>query len=345
MRTPAEDGFFMPAEWHPHSRCWMAWPVREEIWGDRLDEAREAYVEVARAIARFEPVTMIAPSDQLAEVSVQLGSGIGCLPLDLDDSWARDTGPTFVIDGRGGLAGVDWGFNAWGGLYPEHAADAALAERLLVHLELPRYRAPLIAEGGALHSDGEGTLLAVESTLVNDNRNPGKSRDEVEALLKAYTGAETVIWLPEGLIDDETDGHVDNVACFAAPGRVISLAPGEESEENHARLTRNLEILREATDARGRTLEVVELPLPKPKKKADGTRLTLSYVNFYLPNGGVVLPAFDDPADDKAMEILKTCFPGRELVQLPALPILQGGGGIHCITQQQPEPGATEAAD
>jgi agmatine deiminase len=342
MRTPADDGFFMPAEWHPHSRCWMAWPIREPVFGERLEEAREAYVEVAKAIARFEPVTMIAPSEHMAEVSVRLGSGIGCLPLDHSDSWTRDTAPTFVIDGKGGLAGVDWGFNAWGELYPDHGADARLAENLLGHLGVPRYAAPLIAEGGAIHSDGEGTLLAVEETLVNDNRNPGKSRDEIEAALKAHTGAEVVIWLPRGLLEDETDGHVDNVACFAAPGKVVSLAPGDEGEENRDLLAANLEILRGATDARGRALEIVELPLPKPKKKADGTRLTLSYVNFYLANGGLILPAFEDPADDKAYGILEDLFPDREIVQIPVLPILHGGGGIHCITQQQPETGGGE---
>jgi agmatine deiminase len=338
MSTPADDGFFMPAEWHPHSRCWMAWPVRESVWGEGLDAACEAYVEVAQAIARFEPVTMLAPSDYVADVSVRVGPGVGCLPMAHSDSWTRDTAPTFVIDGKGGLAGVDWGFNAWGGLYPDHGDDAALAAGLLDHLDVARYQAPLIAEGGALHSDGEGTLLAVEATLVNDNRNPGKSRAEVEALLKAYTGAKTVIWLPEGLKDDETDGHVDNVACFAAPGKVLALAPGDAEEENHARLKTNLEVLRAATDAQGRSLEVVELPLPKPKHKADGTRLTLSYINFYLPNGGLVLPAFEDSADEKAYSILEDVFPDRELVQIPALPILQGGGGIHCITQQQPKP-------
>ena len=337
MPTPADDGFFMPAEWHPHSRCWMAWPVREAVWGEGFDDARDAYVEVAKAIARFEQVTMITPSEQLAEVSVELGAGIGCLPLAISDSWTRDTAPTFLVNDRGAVAGVDWTFNAWGGLYPDHQADAALAENLLTYLKLPRYQAPLVTEGGALHSDGAGTLLAVEATLVNDNRNPGRSRDEIETLLTAYTGARTVIWLPEGLIGDETDGHVDNLACFAAPGRVVALPPGDESDENHARLSRNLEILRAATDAEGRRLEVAELPLPKPRRKADGSPLTLSYVNFYLPNGGVVLPAFDDPADDKALEILEDCFPDRELVQIPALPILQGGGGIHCITQQQPE--------
>lgn len=345
MPTPADDGFFMPAEWHPHSRCWMAWPVREAVWGEGFDEARDAYVEVAKAIARFEQVTMITPSEQLAEVSVELGAGIGCLPLAISDSWTRDTAPTFLVNDQGAVAGVDWRFNAWGGLYPDHQADAALAENLLSYLKLPRYQAPLVTEGGALHSDGAGTLLAVEATLVNNNRNPGRSRDEIETLLKAYTGARTVIWLPEGLIGDETDGHVDNVACFAAPGRVVTLAPGDDGDENHARLSRNLEVLRAATDAEGRRLEIAELPLPKPRRKADGSRLTLSYVNFYLPNGGVVLPAFDDPADDRALEILEDCFPDRELVQIPALPILRGGGGIHCITQQQPDSAAKSAGE
>jgi agmatine deiminase len=315
----------------------MAWPCREEVWGDHLEDARAAYADVARAIARFEPVTMIADPAFAADVTLKCGSGVTCMPADLDDSWFRDSGPSFVIDGRGGLAGVDWIFNAWGRRYRPYDRDAAIAETLLERLSVPRYAAPLVAEGGGIHVDGEGTLIAVEETLINDNRNPGKDKAAVEEILKAYTGTRKVIWLTGGLQDDETDGHVDNVACFVRPGVVAVLSTDDREDGNYAALAANRDTLRAETDAAGRPLEVVEIPQAKARWADNGERLSLSYINFYLPNGGVVLPAFDDPADDVAYDVLESLFPDRELVQVPALDIVRGGGGIHCITQQQPK--------
>jgi len=336
MTTPADDGFFMPAEWVPHSRCWMAWPCREGLWGDRIEEVRDAYAEVAQAIARFEPVTMVVNPESVAEVSIKCGSGVAVLPLPHDDSWLRDSGPTFLIDGFGNLAATDWVFNSWGERFKPFDKDAALAAALLEHLGIDRYACPLVTEGGAIHVDGEGTLLAVEETLLNDNRNPGMSRAEVEALLLAYTGAKKTIWLPGGLENDHTDGHVDNVACFVKPGVVAAMVCDDHEDANHAPLAANLEILKQSRDAQDRPLEVVELPQPRPRKGPDGGRLALSYINFYFANGAVVLPEFGDPADDKAFDIFEDLFPERQIVQIPALDILHGGGGIHCITQQQP---------
>jgi agmatine deiminase len=336
MKTPAEAGYFMPAEWVPHSRCWMAWPVREELWGEHIDEARDVYAEIARAIQRFEPVTMVSNPDSVADVSVMCGGGVASLPLPHDDSWTRDTGPTFVIDGDGGIAGIDWNFNSWGGRYQPYDKDADFARAILDHLDLPRFSAPLVTEGGAINSDGEGTLLAVESSLLDPNRNPNLTRGEVENYLKAYTGCRKVIWLPGSLADDLTKGHVNNVACFVKPGVVVALTSTDKRDENYAPLQANLEILRNAGDAADRSLEVIEIPQPRPFKLRGGGRLTLSYVNFYFANQGIVLPSYDDPADDDAFETFERLFPDHKIVQIPATVIAYGGGGINCITQPQP---------
>lgn len=338
MTRPADDGFFMPAEWAPHSRCWMAWPTRVESFGDesRLEAAREAYAEVANTIAQFEPVTFITKPKNVAEVSLQTGTGVSTVSMPHDDSWLRDNGPTFVVDNRGQVAGVCWRWNAWGGLYPDHERDAQVARTVLEHLGMRAYAAPIVCEGGAIHADGEGTLLTTESCLLDPRRNPGISKAEMEEVLSAYLGVRKVIWLGQGLQDDETGGHVDNIACFARPGVVLALSASDSADGNHAALADNLARLRAATDAQGRSLEIIEVEQPRPRKLPDGRRMALSYINFYMANGAIVMPVFEDPQDDRVFEVLAKLFPDREIVQQPALDILQGGGGIHCITQQQP---------
>ncbi|MEE8608281.1 MAG: agmatine deiminase family protein [Nitrospiraceae bacterium] len=336
MVFPAEDGFYMPAEWGPHDRCWMAWPCRQELWSERLDAARTAYAEVAMAIAEFEPVTMIANPENVAEASLRCGSSVACLPLAHDDSWMRDTGPSFLIDGRGEMAGVDWRFNAWGGKYDSYEKDSAVAAAMLEHLELTRYEAPIVLEGGSIHVDGEGTLITTEQCLLNPNRNPELDKDEIERLLNAHFGVEKVIWLGQGLEEDETDGHVDNLACFARPGVVLALSAEDREDGNYDALRDNLIRLRAARDAKGRELEVIEVPQPERGAGDDGRRLAKSYINFYLANGAVVMPSFEDGKDKAAKEIVSGCFPDRKVRQVPALDIVHGGGGIHCITLQQP---------
>lgn len=335
-RSPADDGFRMPAEWAPHARCWMGWPCRSDLWGAGLEAARDAYTAVARAIAGFEPVTMLADAAALDEAQARCGAGVTCQAMPLDDSWLRDTGPTFVLDGRGGLAGVDWRFNAWGEKFLPYDQDALLAERLLAQLGLRRYAAPLVLEGGSIHVDGEGTLLTSEECLLNPNRNPELDRAGIEALLRRTLGVEAFVWLGQGLDKDETDGHVDNIACFVKPGVVMAVTCDDPADPNHAILSDNLARLKRARDARGRTLEIIELPLPREPRHLDGQRLALSYVNFYIANGGIVMPSFDDANDAAARDIVARAFPDRKVLQVPALDILAGGGGIHCITQQQP---------
>jgi agmatine deiminase len=337
--APVHDGFYMPAEWEPHKRTWMCWPTRMAAFGDdeRFLRAKQAYARVARAISGFEPVIVVARHEDVAEAKLATGGKVDVLELALDDSWARDMGPTFLANGRGRVAGVQWRFNAWGDKYHPYANDATLARRILDAIGLPAYQAPIVCEGGALHADGEGTVLTTEQCLLNANRNPGLTKARAEEALAHYLGARKVIWLGDGFSDLETDGHVDNIACFAGPGRVVVGVPQSKSHPDHAPVQEALRRLRESTDARGRPFEIVELPQPKKlRQQWNGSVLEASYVNFYLPNGAIVMPAFDDANDEPARAVLADCFPGRDIMQIAALDIVEGGGGIHCITQQEP---------
>ncbi|MEQ8356670.1 MAG: agmatine deiminase [Kiloniellaceae bacterium] len=341
-RFPVDDGFHMPPEWGPHERCWMAWPCRGSLWLEGLEASRGAYAKVARAIAGFEPVTMLANAEDLEDATARCGDSVTCQALPLDDSWMRDSGPTFLVDGKGGLAAVDWQFNAWGGKFQPYDQDALVAGRVLAQLGVKTYAAPLVLEGGSIHVDGEGTLLTSEECLLHPNRNPDLDRDDIEALLRQYLGVEAFVWLGQGLDKDDTDGHVDNIACYVRPGVVMAVTCDDPADPNHAILQDNLDRLAKARDARGRALEVIELPLPRAPRYLDGQdgrqRLALSYVNYYIANGGVIMPSFGDDNDGPALDIVSRAFPDRKVVQVPAGPILVGGGGIHCITQQQPRP-------
>lgn len=340
MTVPATKGYYMPAEWHPHERCWMAWPCRDEIWNGRIEDARQAYARVARAIAEFEPVTIVANANDVVAASLACGRGVDVLPMAIDDSWMRDIGPTYVVDGSGQVAGCDWHFNGWGNKYDFYNNDARLAELLLAHQGIPRLDAPFVLEGGAIHTDGEGTLLTTESVLLNPNRNPGMDRQDVEQCLRDWLGVEKIIWLPGGYHADETDGHVDNVACFAAPGVVLAASCPERDDPNCEMLAANIEILRSSTDARGRRLTVLAVDQPS-RMEDDGDRQSRSYVNLYIANGAVVMPTFEDRRDNAAYRTVAQAFPDHEVVRVRAMDIVRGGGGIHCITQQQPKAGRT----
>ena len=338
LATPREVGWSMAPDWVPHARCWMAWPCREAWWGGGVDEARRAYAQVAQAIASFEPVTMIARPDLVAMASLYCGPGITILPLPHDDSWIRDVGPSFVVGREGELAGVTWSFNGWGGVYQDYAQDGDLARRILDHIGAPRQVGQLVLEGGAIQVDGEGTCIVGTGPLLDPKRNPGLSVAEAEAELGLRLGVERVVWLPHGLIDDEAGGHVDNVAMFARPGLVLALATDDRSDAAHDLLQANLEVLRGAVDARGRTLEVVTIPQPKARPRHDGRRLPLSHLNSYLANGAVIMPSFGGASDKAAAKAFAAAWPGRELVPIDALDLVAGGGGIHAIALGQPAP-------
>jgi agmatine deiminase len=355
--TPAADGYRMPAEFEPHCGCWMAWPERPDNW--RLDAApaQESFAAVAEAISRSEPVTMAVSDTQFERCRAALSPSIRVVELSTDDAWMRDTGPTFVLHAGADRRGVDWRFNAWGGhrggLYPRWDRDEHVAEKVLEIEGAARYRAPIVLEGGSIHSDGEGTVITTEECLLNPNRNPDLSREQIEATLRDYLGAEAIVWLGRGVYNDETDGHVDNLACFVSPGVVLLTWTDDQSDPQHAISRDALERLERATDARGRSLEVIRMPAPGPltitaeeaagvqaapesKPRRPGERMAASYVNFYAASTRIVFPLLDERFDGAAAELLGSCFPDREIVGMHAREILLGGGNIHCITQQVP---------
>ncbi|EDN69430.1 peptidylarginine deiminase [Beggiatoa sp. PS] len=339
--TPVIDRFYMPAEWYPHSHCWMGWPCRAENWPFELARVQASYAKVIRAIARFESIKMIISPEFKKEAAQLCGENVEFISLPIDDNWLRDTGPTFVIDGQGGLAGIDWQFNAWGENrenLADYQQDVILAQHLLEYSQIPRYVAPFVLEGGAICVDGEGTLLTSEECLLNPNRNPNLTRSDIEKLLHDYLGISKVLWLGQGLQDDETAGHIDNLACFVRPGVVVALTCHDPQDNNYAPLQDNLHRLRCATDAKGRQLKIIEIEQPAYREDHNGLRLALSYMNFYIANGGIIMPTFSDPADKAAIATLTQTFPNHQIVPVDILDLIYGGGGIHCITQQQPIP-------
>ncbi|QEU90594.1 agmatine deiminase family protein [Streptomyces kanamyceticus] len=326
----------MPAEWSEHEGCLMAWPTRVDLWDGVLDQVQGEYAQVARAIAEFEPVTMVAPPGYGDAARARCGDGVDVLELPLDDSWFRDSAPLFVLDGDGHRAGVDFRFNAWGRKHHPYDSDDRISALLLDHLGVERLPSDMILEGGAITVDGEGTLITTEQCLLHPNRNPDLSRAEIEAELKSLLGVEKVIWLPYGgLLDTETDGHVDGVCAFAAPGKVVVSLPADPAHADHARMRANRAVLAASTDAKGRPLEIVDVP-QTVFTEVTGGEVEVSYLNYYVANGGVVVPVAGLPADEDALAVIAAAYPGRKVVGVRAAAVAYGGGGVHCITQQIP---------
>ncbi|WP_027852849.1 agmatine deiminase [Marinobacterium litorale] len=357
---PARDGFRMPAEWEPQQQIWMLWPERPDNWRNGGKPAQQAFAAVARAIAGFEPVTVGVSQAQYENACYRLADpAIRVVELSSNDAWMRDVGPTFVTNGRE-LRAIDWTFNAWGGLdgglYQPWDLDDQVAGKVAAMERVSRYRTEgFVLEGGSIHVDGEGTLLTTEECLLNPNRNPHLSREQIEQILDQNLGVSKVIWLPEGLYNDETDGHVDNFCCFVGPTEVMLAWTDDPADPNYDRCHAALSVLEGSTDAKGRALTVHKMPIPGPihatPDECDGVdssltsqprepevRLAGSYVNYLLVNGGVIMPSFDDPADEPARQLMEQLYPQRRVVVVPGREILLGGGNIHCITQQQPMP-------
>ncbi|WP_328536500.1 agmatine deiminase family protein [Streptomyces sp. NBC_00344] len=332
--------FRMPPEWAPHERTWMAWPGPNPTFdGAGLAEARAAWAAVARTVRRFEPVTMVTGPGQADGARAQLGPDIDLVERELDDAWMRDIGPTFLTDGTE-LAAVDWTFNGWGAQEWARWEHDAKIGAIVCDLAGARIQpSGLVNEGGAIHVDGEGTVLLTETVQLGPERNPGWTRERVEQEIHTQLGTTRAIWLPRGLTGDYgqfgTRGHVDIVAAFVRPGVVVAHSQPDPAHPDHELCRRIVDLLRSERDAGGRPLEVVEVPAPTVLR-TDGEWADYSYINHYLCNGGVVLCSFDDPRDEEAAEIFRGLFPDREVVQVDARTIFAGGGGIHCITQQQP---------
>ncbi|WP_326652817.1 MULTISPECIES: agmatine deiminase family protein [unclassified Streptomyces] len=335
--------FRMPPEWAPHERTWMAWPGPNATFtGDGLAESRRAWASVARAVRRFEPVTVVVGPGQGEGARALLGPDIDLVERELDDAWMRDIGPTFVTDGAR-LAAVDWVFNGWGAQeWASWEHDAKIARLVADLVGVPSHSSPLVNEGGGIHVDGEGTVLLTETVQLGPERNPGWTKEEVEAEIHAKLGTTKAIWLKRGLTADYpphgygTLGHVDIVAAFAGPGVIVAHGQPDPAHPDHELCKENVEMLKSQKDARGRRIEVVEVPAPTVVREEDGGWVDYSYINHYVCNGGVVLCAFDDPRDEIAAGIFRRLYPGRRVTLVDARTIFAAGGGIHCITQQQP---------
>lgn len=354
---PINDGFLMPAEFSKHYGCIMIFPHRRDSWQYGAYNARKAFTEVIRAVAKSEKVIVCARYDDYDTARFMLPDNVKVVEMESDDSWARDVAPTFVTNGKI-IRGIDWGFNAWGGLvdglYFPWDKDHKMARKLCDLLDVDTYdKRDFILEGGSIHTDGEGTLITTEACLLSKGRNPDLTKEEIEDRLKKSLGVEKIIWLKSGIYHDETNEHIDNICAFTAPGEVVLAWTDNENDPQYPMSKSCLDILESETDARGRKIKVHKLPLPKPvciteqeceglddlngePTRTPGERLAASYVNFYLSNGAVICPQFGDENDQTAVAILSKLFPDREVIGIYARDILIGGGNIHCITQQIP---------
>lgn len=357
--TPKKDGFRMPGEFEPHKGCWMVWPERTDNWRLGAKPAQKAYADVAEAIAKYEKVTMCVSERQYSSAREVLSDKIRVVEMSNDDAWMRDIGPTFVVNDKGVVRGIDWRFNAWGGLvdglYFPWDKDDQVARKVCEIEELDYYSLEnFILEGGSIHTDGDGTAIVTEVCLLSESRNPDLSKEEITDVLKEYLGVEKVIWIPYGIYLDETNGHVDNIVHYCAPG-VIVLAWTDDKEDPQYELSKAAyDILVNEEDAKGRKLEIHKLHIPDEVliteeesqgvdsvdgtlPREEGDRQAASYANFYIGNDAIFLPLFDDKVhDDMAIETLQKVFPDRKIEGIYAREIILGGGNIHCITQQQP---------
>lgn len=335
QQSAKEAGFRMPAEWAPHSCCWMAWPGFEELWGDKLPATQQGFANVANAIGGFEPVNMLTPPPWVDRARELCDRSVRIIPWELDDSWTRDIGPNFVTNNAGELGASIFHFNAWGSKYKRFRNDAALGHRLAESMGIRAFTSPVFMEGGGINVDGEGTVLTSEQCILNDNRNPGLTKAEAEHELCHALGAEKVVWVVGDPLDTETDGHVDGLACFIKPGVVLVSHDPDPTTELHKILQENVRALELATDAHGRKLELVYLE-ETDQFDNPGELFCASYINFYIANGAAIIPSYGIPHDEKARDTIQSCFPDRAVVQVDVNDIAPGGGGIHCITQQQP---------
>ena len=341
--TPRSLGFFMPPEWHPHESTWLAWPTNRETWPGRVRRIRSLFLEMIRLLASGERIDLlVGRREQEEDVRGRLDPAtrrrVRFHRIATGDAWIRDYGPNFLIrtGGERAAAGFNqWRFNAWGGRYPELAVDGEVPNRLAPSLNLPRFRPGLVLEGGAIDVDGQGGVLAAENCLLNPNRNPGRGRKEVEDCLRSHLGARRTIWLGGGLPGDDTDGHVDNLARFVRPDTIVCAVEEDSSQPQHRILEDNRRRLTLARRPDGRRYRILTLPLPSPRETGlDG--LPASYLNFYIANRRIVVPAFGCRQDELARKTVQELFPRRRAVSLNCRDLIRGLGGIHCITLQQP---------
>lgn len=342
--TPKEKNYYMPAEWEEHECCWMQWPHDNSnfngyssvpTWSHfDIEKGRIAWANVASKISEFEKVKMIVHSNNIQNAKKTLDSKVKIVEFNNDDGWARDSGAIFILNNEKKLGGVDWEFNGWGKFSP-YDSDNKIARFMIEYSSATYFKSDMILEGGSIHVDGEGTLITTEQCLLNKNRNPNLSKEDIEKNLKKFLSVNKIIWLKHGT-DEGTDGHVDNIACFTKPGTVMALSCSDKNDSYFEKINENLEILKTSTDNQGRRLNIIEIEMSY-KRFIPNNDEPSSYINFYIANNGIVMPSFNDEnADNKAKNVIQSAFPDRKIIAINGIDILMGGGNIHCITQQQP---------
>ncbi|WP_425642251.1 agmatine deiminase [Marinomonas gallaica] len=354
--TPKADGFWMPGEHSPLASVWLAWPTRPDNWRKQAAPAQAIFAHFIKCLSRYVTVKVAVLPEQETQARAMLPDQVQIFPMAYNDAWMRDIGPTMVINNAGEKRAVNWQFNAWGGeldgLYDDWSDDETVGIRISEHEDVVCYNAPLILEGGSIHCDGEGTVYTTEECLLHPSRNPDLSRAEIEAYLMDYLGIEKVIWLPLGLFNDETNGHIDNILHVVKPGEVILTVCDDNADPQYAISQKALDVLANETDAKGRKIKVHQMPLPGPlymsqeeaaglvqpdrMAREAGERLGGSYANFLICNDAIFYPQLDSTQDERAKDVLATAFPEHTLVGIPSREILLGGGNLHCITQQIP---------
>jgi agmatine deiminase len=342
--TPRSLGYAMPAEWSRHRATWLSWPHNRETWPTQLEQVREVWVRMIQLLSPQERVCLLVNDEPTRQdVITRLTNARAALDnvtifqIPTVDVWMRDYGPTFVIrdSQESALAFNDCIFNGWGGKYESYEEDEQIAKEIALLLRVPVFNHPVVLEGGSIEVNGLGTCLTTEQCLLNKNRNPHMSRREIEEFLKDSLGVDQVIWLGQGIVGDDTDGHIDDIARFVNPATIVCILEENSKDTNYSFLQQNLERLRAARDQNGDKLSIVPLPCPSPVYY-EGARLPASYANFYIANGVVLVPLFDDPCDVNALGILQELFPDRKVVGLPCTAVVAGLGAIHCVTQQEP---------
>jgi agmatine deiminase len=340
--SPAAQGYRMPAEWEPHEATWLSWPRREGIsFPDAYDEVMSVFVQMVDALHESEQVRInVIDPDHEHQVRLLLKSidtsHIEYVHIPTNEPWCRDHGPIFIKrDSDSQLAVVDWDYNAWGCKYPPFDLDEVVPTRIAERLRLPLYTPRLVMEGGSFDVNGTGSLLTTRSCLLNPNRNPGKSKIDIEQSLRDYLGVTNILWLGDGIEGDDTDGHIDDISRFVSRTIVLTAVEKDPKDRNFEPLQANLALLRTMKAEDGTPLDVRTLPMP-PRVEKEGRRLPASYANFYIANKVILLPVFCSPRDKRAYEILQNCFPKRRIIPIDCTELIWGLGAFHCLTQQQP---------
>jgi agmatine deiminase len=343
--TAAELGYRMPAEWEPHRGTWLSWPHKQASWPGKFAPIPAIFASMVRHLAEHEAVHINVSGEAMERDVRRILSAAGASSQNVhfhhnptNDAWCRDHGPIFLqreVDGRREEAIVDWDYNAWGGKYPPFDLDDVIPSRIGEEYGIPVFCPGMVLEGGSIDVNGQGTLLTTEACLLNPNRNPNLGRSEIESALRAYLGVSHILWLGDGIVGDDTDGHIDDLTRFVDSNTVVTVVEGDPADENYEPLQANLERLHEMRDESGRPLRVVQLPMPRALYH-DGQRLPASYANFYIANGVVLLPAYDPERDEEARVTLQSLFPDREVIAIDCTDLVWGLGAFHCVSQQWP---------